>query len=389
MVNFARANSSVGEADGTATVSVMLSTVPAAALPLTYAVGGTATAAEAGQASFTLTAAQAPASDLAVTVDVADVPGGDFVAAADEGARTLTITTRGDSRDEGAGETLTVSLGSPDGNLDGGASVSAGITFRIADDDEPDGTVRAALASGAGYRVGAASSASVAVSDDDATALATLSIGDATQAEGGGRRSQFDPDVTLMEFAIRLSAPQRHTVRVTAATRDSTPVSARAGHDYTPARLLAEFLPGRTVAHVWVRIVDDSHDEGGETFELVLSSPRGAVIGDGTAVATITNDDPMPAAWLSRFGRTVAEQALDGIAGRMAAPRDAGARGGLAGRGPVFDPSAGGARGRGRIHGSLVRRAHGGGGTVMRLESVHGQHATETGCGPFHGGAAG
>ena len=503
VVNFVRANSSVGEADGTATVSVMLSTPPAAELPLAYTVGGTATAAtdytapagaaevgievavtddaldepdetvaltlvagagytlgdvdehtvtdddvppptmpavsiatatataaEAGQASFTLTAAQAPAGDLAVTVDVADVPGSDFVAAADEGARTLTIpagqtsvsfnvaiapggtlnfiggpestrvarltiTTRGDSRDEGAGETLTVSLGSPGGNLDGGASVSAGITFRIADDDEPlpvatitggspiteggdamftvgvspapaanltvwvdvsdahasdflpdgatgrkpvvvqsgqgsatlavatrqdddepDGTVRAALAPGAGYRVGAASSASVAVSDDDATALATLSIGDARQAEGGGQRSQFDPDVTLMEFAIRLSAAQRHTVRVTATTRDSTPVSARAGHDYTPARLLAEFPPGGTMAHVWVRIVDDSHDEGDETFELVLSNPRGAAIGDGTAVATITNDDPMPAAWLSRFGRTVAEQALDGTAVR-------------------------------------------------------------------------
>ena len=39
----------------------------------------------------------------------------------------------------------------------------------------------------------------------------------------------------------------------------------------------------------------------------------------------------MPAAWLARFGRTVAEQALDGIAGRMAAPRTAGVEGTLAG----------------------------------------------------------
>ena len=33
------------------------------------------------------------------------------------------------------------------------------------------------------------------------------------------------------------------------------------------------------------------------------------------------DSDAIPKAWLARFGRTVAEQALDGIAGRMAPPR--------------------------------------------------------------------
>ena len=45
----------------------------------------------------------------------------------------------------------------------------------------------------------------------------------------------------------------------------------------------------------------------------------------------------MPAAWLARFGRTVAEQALDGIAGRMAAPRNPGMQGTLAGRALALD----------------------------------------------------
>ena len=123
---------------------------------------------------------------------------------------------------------------------------------------------------------------------------------------------------------------------MTATTRESTPVSARAGPfyqpiDYTQTRLLAELRPGETSTQVWVRIVDDSHDEGDETFELVLSEARGAAIADPVAVGTITNDDPMPAAWLARFGRTVAEQALDGIAGRLAAPRTPGMAGTLAG----------------------------------------------------------
>ena len=60
---------------------------------------------------------------------------------------------------------------------------------------------------------------------------------------------------------------------------------------------------------MWIRIYDDSHDEGAETFEVVLSKAEGAVIGDGVAVGTITNDDPMPAAFL------VAVRAHGGAAG--------------------------------------------------------------------------
>ncbi|MXW93171.1 MAG: autotransporter outer membrane beta-barrel domain-containing protein [Rhodospirillaceae bacterium] len=78
-------------------------------------------------------------------------------------------------------------------------------------------------------------------------------------------------------------------------------------------------------------------------------------IGDGVAVGTIENSDPLPAAWLSRFGRTVAEQALDGVAGRMAASRTPGMQGTLAGQalipstgaGQAFDPTASGQPGAG------------------------------------------
>ena len=275
-------------------------------LPVVTIAGGAAVT-EGTPAVFTLSADRAPTADLAVKVDVEDAPASDFLASGDEGAKTVTI------RSGETSATLTVPT-QPD------------------DADEPDGPVRVALVAGAGYRLGAASAAAVAVADDDATAGPTLSIDDATLAEGAGQRPRLDRNVTLMRFTIRLSAPQPHWVRVTATARDSTPVSARGRQDYIPARLFAEFLPGRTVAHVWVQIVDDSHDEDDETFEVVLSDARGAAIADAVAVGTITNDDPMPAAWLARFGRTVAEQALDGIAGRLAAPRTPGMAGTLAGR---------------------------------------------------------
>ena len=275
-------------------------------LPVVTIAGGAAVT-EGDDAVFTVSADPAPAADLTVWVEVSDAPASDFLAGSEQGRRTVTIPA---------------------------SQRSATLTVPTVDDDadEPDGPVRVALVAGAGYRLGAASAAAVAVADDDETVLPTLSIDDVTQAEGAGQRSPFRQNITLMRFPIRLSAPQPHWVRVTATARDSTPVSARGRQDYIPARLFAEFLPGRTVAHVWVQIVDDSHDEDDETFEVVLSEARGAAIGDAVAVGTITNDDPMPAAWLARFGRTVAEQALDGIAGRLAAPRTPGMAGTLAGR---------------------------------------------------------
>ncbi len=79
-----------------------------------------------------------------------------------------------------------------------------------------------------------------------------------------------------------------------------------------------------------------------ETFEFVLWSASGAPIADAVGVGTIVNDDPMPAAWLARFARTVAEQALDGIAGRMAADRTPGMQGSIAGQALSSDPAANG-----------------------------------------------
>ena len=160
--------------------------------------------------------------------------------------------------------------------------------------------------------------------------LPSLSVADVTVREGA-----------WIEFTLRLSAPSAGGVAVKVSTRDSTPVSATARKDYWPlSGRTVSFRAGETQRSVGVIVYDDSHDEEPETFEVVLSDARGAAIGDGVAVGTIVNDDPMPAAWLGRFGRTVAEQALDGIAGRMAADRTPGMQGAIAGQALSFDPAA-------------------------------------------------
>ena len=83
--------------------------------------------------------------------------------------------------------------------------------------------------------------------------------------------------------------------------------------DYTASSGTLSFAPGETAKTVTVAVLDDSYDEGSETLTLVLSYPFGAYLADGEATGTIENSDLMPQAWLSRFGRTVAEQVLDAL----------------------------------------------------------------------------
>ena len=290
---------------------------------------------EGAAAAFTVSASRAPGADLAVTLAVSEAAGGDFVAAGDEGAARVTIAK---------GETEAV------------------FSVPTVNDttDEPDGAVTVTLNDGAGYTVSSSQgTATVAVSDDDVP-VPVLSVADATVKEGEG----------LMWFTIRLSAPSERAVKVSYRTRESTPVSAQANVDYLANSWTLDFRAGETEKRVWVYIYDDNHDEGPETFEVVLRSASGAPIGDGVAVGTIVNDDPMPAAWLGRFGRTVAEQALDGIAGRMAAPRTAGMQGTLAGQALTFDAPAHDPAGP--DHPPAGSRAFGGTGSPALSEAVRG-----------------
>ena len=253
---------------------------------------------EGATASFTLTASPAPHAPLDVTVTVAQ--SGDFAASGATGTKTVTVPASG---------SVTLDVATEDDSV-----------------DEPDGSIAATLAAGTGYTVAAApgNAASVKVADNDAAAAGpTISISDATFREGQG----------LGYFTVTLSKPVDRRVRFQQAARDSTPVSARSGEDYRAYPLRNLIPAGQTEGRVYVYILDDSHDEEAETFEIVLSNPSaGVTIADGVAVGTIVNDDPMPAAWLARFGRTAAEQALDGIAGRMAAPRTPGFEATLAGQ---------------------------------------------------------
>ena len=150
-----------------------------------------------------------------------------------------------------------------------------------------------------------------------------LSVSDAQANEASGAELAFDVSLN------RAPVDNDGAVSVSWATGDGT---ATAGADYTAASGALIFGTGERVKVVRVSVLDDSHDEGSETLSLTLSNAAGATLDDSEATGTISNTDVMPKAYLARFGRAVAEHALEGVAARLEAPRDAGRRMKLAGR---------------------------------------------------------
>ena len=260
---------------------------------------------EGEDAVFTLTATPPPAAPLDVTVTVA--AGGDYGITA--GERTVTIPTSGNA-------TLTLATTGDDV-------------------DEPDGSVSATISAGSGYTVGTASAGTVAIADNDAPggAQPVLSVESKTVQEGDGKVIVW---ATIDPFPSKADFPELYrTTRLKLRTIEGT---AWDGVDYVgiPAyfgiteacNFHTTLAPnGKHGCRIdEVTILDDSHDDDGETFQLEVgfaaSEPASLrSLGAARGTITIENNDPMPAAWLARFGRTAAEQALDGIEARLAAER--------------------------------------------------------------------
>ena len=131
-----------------------------------------------------------------------------------------------------------------------------------------------------------------------------LSVADASARECSG---------ATVSFPVRLSRAAQGPVSVRYATSDET---ARAGEDYVAASGTLTFRRGDLEHPVVVSVLGDWKNEGKETFTLTLSDPKGATLADGVATGTIVNSGPLLREWVTRFGRTVAAQAVDAIGAR-------------------------------------------------------------------------
>ena len=135
-----------------------------------------------------------------------------------------------------------------------------------------------------------------------------------------------------LNFRVYLSRLMRGPVKVDYATSDGTAI---AGSDYRATSGTLTFWPGETTKTVAVPVLADAHDEGPERMTLTLSNPRPASrvrLDDAIAEGVIGNADPMPRAWIGRFGRTVADQVLDAVDDRMEAEPEPGVEAHLSGQ---------------------------------------------------------
>ena len=117
----------------------------------------------------------------------------------------------------------------------------------------------------------------------DATAAGpALFVADVTVPEPEGSDSEAD-------FVVTLNPAASETVTVDYATSDGT---ATAGDDYTDTSGTLTFNAGVTSMTVSVPVLDDAHEDAGETIIFTLSNPSGnAYLADATATGSISNHE--------------------------------------------------------------------------------------------------
>ena len=217
---------------------------------VTIAGGDPVTEGEA--AAFTLTVSPAPAADLAVVVSVADVRGGGaFADASALGARTVTVPA---------------------------GSTSAAFTVATVDDaeDEPHGWVLATLAAGAGYTLGEAASATVAVADNDRPLPAVTIAGGAPVTEGAAAGFTLTASTApAADLAVTVTVSQH------GAFADASALGART----------VTIPAGSTSAAFTVATVDDSEDEADGAVVATLAAGAGYTVGEAARATVVVADN--------------------------------------------------------------------------------------------------
>ncbi len=217
----------------------------------------TVTESDIGSVNAGFTVSLTGPSGLTVTVPYSTVNGSatapaDYVAASGTltftpgiTVQTVTVVVQGDSLDE-PNENYFVNLGSP---------VNAGLA-----DSQGVGTIN----------------------DNDLPP--TLSLNDVTVTEG-------NVGTVNAVFTATLSTASGLTVTVAYSTTGTT---ATAGVDYLSQTDTLTFTPGVTAAQFTVTVNGDTLDELDEAFQVDLSGPANATIGDGQGLGTILDDDGPP-----------------------------------------------------------------------------------------------
>lgn len=242
------------------------------------------TSATIGTTSATITITD---NDTAPSISVADVS-----ASENAGQIQFNVTLSGSTASSAsvsyALSNGTASAGSDYTNSSGTLTFAGGTTtlpvlVSINDDgvDESNETFTLILSSPNNASIADGSATATIIDNDDPAALPTISIADASTSEGNSGSKN-------LQFIVSLSSSSASNVTVSYSTANG---SASAGSDYTSRSGTLTFTAGSTSQSISVPILGDTVSEGAEQFNLNLSGPSGASLGDGTAVGTIQDDD--------------------------------------------------------------------------------------------------
>ena len=163
----------------------------------------------------------------------------------------------------------------------------SGVTTIEDDLDEPDETITATATwhSTMPTSYQATVTATGTINDDDDEP--NLRIIDATSNYEGGS----------LAFIVNLDSPSGKQINVDYAT--NTAGTATTGTDYTAVSGTLTFDPGQTTKQIVVQSISDILNETDETFQVKLSNPTNALLGDPIGIGTIENDDPLPVLLIS------------------------------------------------------------------------------------------
>jgi hypothetical protein len=154
--------------------------------------------------------------------------------------------------------------------------------------DEPNETFAVNLSNAVNAAITDAQAIGTITDNDGAP---SLNVANTSLAEG-------DSGSVTATFEVTLASSSGQTISVSYATAD---LSATGGVDYLSASGTLTFAPGTTVQNVQITVNADLLDEADESFELVLSAPVNATLGDPSGNATILDDDDAPSIFISKL----------------------------------------------------------------------------------------
>jgi hypothetical protein len=161
---------------------------------------------------------------------------------------------------------------------------TADVVVDVFGDDDEESTETFDVSFEVGYHE-VLDQARVTILDDDAPIVPDLILDDATANEGDG----------TITFAAHLSQATSRDVTFSYSTADGPRLLDGARHpdDYKVAIGSVTIDPVTTTATIVVPLTDDLLPELTESFRLSVTGVDGAVVVDGVASGTITDDDPV------------------------------------------------------------------------------------------------